>query len=52
MTKKIPVGMLAFLIGVLAVLIVIEVASAGYKFGQYLAHVKAQESRLISSPSS
>jgi len=45
MTKKISIGMLAFFIGILAVFSVIKAASAGYKFGQYLAHFKAQESQ-------
>jgi hypothetical protein len=44
MTKKIFIGMLA-------VFIVIAVASAGYKFGQYLAQSKAQASPESSSSS-
>lgn len=43
MTKKIFIGMLA-------VFIAITIASAGYKFGQYLARSKAPTSSANSSP--
>lgn len=50
MNKKIPIGMLAFFAGVLAVYMVIQVASAGYRFGQFLAHPEPEESRAPSAP--
>ncbi len=37
MNRKIPIGMLAFFMGALVVFMLIEVAAAGYQFGQYLA---------------
>jgi hypothetical protein len=43
MPKKIDTVILGFFIGMLAVLMVIKIASAGYKFGQYLAPPKAHK---------
>jgi hypothetical protein len=42
MPKKILTAILAFVIGMLAVLAVIKIASSGYTFGQYLAQLKTQ----------
>ena len=49
MDKRIPVGMLGFFVGVLAVFILISVASAGYKFGKHLAATKTHSSDRSSS---
>ena len=49
MNKKISIGMLAFFAGALAVYMLIEVASAGYRFGQFLARPEPEASRADTS---
>jgi hypothetical protein len=42
MAKKSLAAISAFIIGMLIVLALIKIASSGYTFGQYLAHLKTQ----------
>ena len=51
MDKKLPIGMLGFLVGVLAVSFLISVASAGYKFGKHLAATQTHKSERSNSAS-
>jgi hypothetical protein len=51
MNKKIPVGMLGFFVGVLAVYLLISAASSGYDFGKSLAQDHKRESERSTSAS-
>lgn len=51
MNKNVPVGMIGFFVGVLAVFFLISVATAGFKFGKHLAQSHKHPSQASTSAS-